>query len=90
MADGFNQERVEQLASALMKVLVPTLAQYPPSRDHVLVALNALAFATATILAGVDRNGRRFFEKALADNIAEVRRAERTGAIRRGPDPGHA
>jgi hypothetical protein len=74
MADEVDRARVEALTARLLAELRPELARAPFSRDNVFVALNALAYATAGVLAVIDRNGRRFFDQALADNIAELRR----------------
>lgn len=74
MTAALDRQRVEQLAARLLAQLQPELQRVPPSRDNVFVALNALAFAAASVLAAIDRSGRRFFDQALADNIAEIRR----------------
>lgn len=74
MPDEIDRARVEELAARLLEQLRPELARFPPSRENVWVALNALAGAAATVLSATDRDARRFFDQAVRDNIAELRR----------------
>jgi hypothetical protein len=90
LPDELDRARVERLAAEIMRAIRPELARFPPSRENVFTALNPLAFAAAAVLAGTDRNGRRFFEKAIADNIKEVRAAEARGDLRPPGHIGHA
>jgi hypothetical protein len=72
-ATGFSPERVERLAKQLLYSVNAVLE--PPSRhpDNVFVALNALAYAAAAVIAGTgDQRAQEFFERALAQNIVEL------------------
>lgn len=88
MAEPIDRARVEALTLVLVKALMPDLAMFPPSRDDAFIVLNALAITVGTVLAGADRNARRFFDKALAGQMELVRREE--GGQLYSPRPGHA
>ena len=64
---------VEHLAAELLLALAPVLKQQPPAREHVYCALNGVAIAAATLLAGADPAGRKFFDDAVAISLAELR-----------------
>jgi hypothetical protein len=68
-----DRTRVEPLATELFRAVRPTLATAPFNRDNVFVALNALAFVTATVIAGADQRAQDFFIKALLDNVSSVK-----------------
>jgi hypothetical protein len=69
MPDEIDRTRVEALAKDLFAAVRPTLATQPLSSDNVFVALNALAFVVATIIAGADRRAFEFFNEAVIDNM---------------------
>jgi hypothetical protein len=72
-ATGFNVARVERLAKQLLYSVNAVLE--PPSRhpDNIFVALNALAYAAAAVIAGAgDQRAQEFFERALAQNVVEL------------------
>jgi hypothetical protein len=68
-----DEQRIENLAR---EILLPIRTNYlagPESRDRVFEALNALAFAAATILAGAeDSEAQEFFAKALSKNLESI------------------
>lgn len=79
-----DRGRVERLAEQILRVLRPELARPPLHPDNVWVALNALAYATATILAGA-ANGNEglrawiFFDRAVTENLFAMLPAEDGG-----------
>lgn len=83
-AEPLDRARVEDLAARLLAELRVEMTKFPVSRDNVFVVLNALAVAAASVLAATDRDGRRFFEAALADNLALLLRSMPS----RGPGDG--
>jgi hypothetical protein len=71
-ATGFSPERVERVAKQLLYSVNAVLEQ-PPRPDNVFVALNALAYAAAAVIAGTgDQLAQEFFNRALAQNIVEL------------------
>jgi hypothetical protein len=69
-----NRDRIEQLSG---EILIPIRQQYlvgPTSSDRVFEVLNALAFVTAVTLAACDERARRFFDQALEQTVAELRK----------------
>jgi hypothetical protein len=73
MPEEVDRTRVEALAKDLFAAVRPTLATQPLSSDNVFVALNALAFVVATIIAGADQRAFEFFRAAVLDNIKVVK-----------------
>lgn len=66
-------EDVARVAKAILECIQQELATFPHSPTHGLVALNALAFVAAAILAATDFDpgAIEFFEKALEDCMRE-------------------
>lgn len=85
-ARPIDSTRIERLAGALMTELERELLHRPPSRDNVLICLNALALCVAGLLAGTDESpdARRFFDDALTQNLAGTakRRSRRARGVR--------
>lgn len=67
-------ERVEQIAFEILHAVQPELARQPRHPNNFYIALNALAFATATLIVGADGRGRHFFEHAVTENITALQR----------------
>ena len=64
--------RTRRLAADLLNVLRPTLAIHP-HRENAYIALDAVAWAAAMILAGIeDRGALDFFTLALTQNLADL------------------
>jgi hypothetical protein len=71
---ALDEQRIEELAKAIMLALRTNYLAGPVSRDRVYEALNALAFATATLLAGAaDSEAEEFFAQALAKNLQAIK-----------------
>ncbi len=70
-AATMDRERVQRIAAPLMQAVRDNLVAGPPSIDRGLEALNALAFAVATVLAGTgnDPDAASFFRSALSGNL---------------------
>jgi hypothetical protein len=68
--------RVAALSEQLLTSVHAELAQQPPSRENVFVALNALAISTAIVLAGTEDSleAQRFFHDALVAQVADLKR----------------
>jgi hypothetical protein len=60
LARPIDRGRTERLAGALMAEIKRELQHRPPSRDNVLICLNALAL----------------FDDALTQNLVEIRKVE--------------
>ena len=71
--EAVDRRRAEQLTAGIMGPVLTALASRPPSRENVFVVLNALAVAAATVILGTDEEAREFFDRALAQNIADLR-----------------
>jgi hypothetical protein len=72
-ATGFSPARVERLAKQLLYSVNAVLDPPPRHPDSVFVALNALAYAAAAVIAGTgDQRAQQFFERALAQSIVEL------------------
>jgi hypothetical protein len=72
-----DRDRVDHIAQQIMTAIVAHYREGPASPDRVFEALNALAFAAATVIVGTgDRDGRRdargFFDKAVIQNVSEL------------------
>jgi hypothetical protein len=66
-----HRARTRRLVAKLFRVVRPTLAAQPPRRENVYIALDAVAWAAAMILAGTeDRDALGFFTLALTQNLA--------------------
>jgi hypothetical protein len=77
--DDVDRDRVERITKQIMPPIIENYRAGPSSRDRVWEALNALAFAAATVIAGTgDRDGRRaaraFFDRALSQNVSDLTR----------------
>jgi hypothetical protein len=72
MPQEVDRTRVEKLAVEILQAVRREMAEPPFTRDNVFIPLNALAFAAATIIAGVrnDPVARDFFAKAVNQNIS--------------------
>jgi hypothetical protein len=77
MPQEVDRNRVEALAVKLLIAIRDELAVPPMSRENVLVALNALAFAVATIITGTGthREAHGFFDQAVRENIENIERS---------------
>jgi hypothetical protein len=73
-ATGFNLARVERLAKQLLYSVNAVFEQSPVRQpDNVFVALNALAYAAAVVIAGTgDQRAQEFFEHALAQSVVDL------------------
>jgi hypothetical protein len=61
-----------RLAADMLNVLRPTLAIHP-HRENAYIALDAVAWTAAIILAGIeDRDALDFFTLALTQNLADL------------------
>lgn len=67
-------QRIEQIAIEILQAIQPELARQPPHRNNFYVALNALAFAAATLIVGAGGRGRQFFEHAVTENVTALQR----------------
>jgi hypothetical protein len=76
--EGLDRDRIEVLSVALLEHIRANYKAGPISRDRVYEALNALAFAVATVLQGAEgkANGEAhdFFNKALNMQMADLER----------------
>lgn len=71
---ALDEERIWKLAKRILFALRTNYLAGPVSRDRVYEALNALAFATATVLAGAsDSQAQEFFSEALAKNLEAMK-----------------
>jgi hypothetical protein len=67
-----DRARTRRLAARLFHVVRSTLA-LQPRREDVYIALDAVAWTTARILAGTeDRDALDFFALALTQNLADL------------------
>jgi hypothetical protein len=69
-AEPINRDRMQALASQLMRSTRDHLRRGPIGRDRVFEALNALAVVTALVISGIDvledgDEAERFFQEAL-------------------------
>lgn len=75
-----DQKRIEDLSVALLEDIRANYRLGPVSRDRVYEALNALAFATATVLQGAQSTGVdvdelcNFWQRALRMQLADLKR----------------
>jgi hypothetical protein len=72
-AAPLDRQRVEELARPIFAAIKANYQRGPTSRDRALEALNALASAAATVIAGCDGPGgeaEAFFRDALRQNLA--------------------
>jgi hypothetical protein len=77
METGLDEQRIEDLAKGILLALRTNYLAGPVSRDRVYEALNALAFATATVLAGAaDSEAGEFFAKALNQNLQAIKASQ--------------
>jgi hypothetical protein len=78
LARPIDRGRTERLAGALMAEIKRELQHRPPSRDNVLICLNALAFCAAGLLCRHRREPGRaaLFDDALTQNLVEIRKVE--------------
>jgi len=76
-----DHARTRRLVAKLFHVVRPTLAAQPSRRENVYIALDAVAWAAAMILAGTeDRDALDFFTLALTQTLARLE-------VRNGDDP---
>jgi hypothetical protein len=76
-----DRERVDRLTGELMSSIVINFQRGPSANQRVYEALNALAVAAATVLAGtvgaddqiVSPEALNFFNQALADNLIQLK-----------------
>lgn len=74
-ARPLDQDPVEALAAALLACIKAHYLRRPRSRNSALEVLNALAYATATVIAGAqsyEQVARNFFNEALEQNIVGI------------------
>jgi hypothetical protein len=72
-----DEERVKELAKAIMLPIRDNYRRGPIHRDRVYEALNALAFAVALVLEGTnDPLAKEFFDAALLGNQKPMARRE--------------
>lgn len=75
-----DQKRIEDLSVALLREIRANYRLGPVSRDRVYEALNALAFATATVLQGARSTNLdvdelyNFWQRALQMQLADLER----------------
>lgn len=69
--------RTRRLAAELFGAVRPTLAIQPPCRENVYIALDAVAWAAAMVLASTeDRDALDFFTLALTQNLDQLEARE--------------
>jgi hypothetical protein len=75
---GLDRDRIEELSVEVMRPIQRNYRIGPISRDRVYEALNALAFAVATVVQGAEgkANGeaRDFFNRALNMQMVDLER----------------
>lgn len=72
-----DHDRVKGIAIPMLTAIRDNHAVGPVHRDRLFEALNALAFAAATVIAGTgDRNGRKitraFLDAAVTKNVDDL------------------
>lgn len=75
MEEELDRARVEAIAKLMMEAIVANFQRGPHSRDRVFEALNACAYAVATVIAGTGdgrRAARKFFLNAMAQNESDL------------------
>jgi hypothetical protein len=69
-AEEIDRARIRRLVAKLFRIVRPTLAIQPPRRENVYIALDAVAWVAAMILASTeDRDALDFFTLALTQNL---------------------
>jgi hypothetical protein len=71
-----NRERVEDLTTRIMRVIVDSYGERPRSRDRVYEVLNALGFAVSVVMVGTGSpdgltDSRKFFDQALEMSLTQ-------------------
>jgi hypothetical protein len=75
-ADPEEVDRTRRLAAKLFRVVRPFLAIHP-RRLSAYIALDAVAWAAARIIAGIEgRNALDFFTLALTQNLSRLENSE--------------
>ena len=70
--EAVDRAHIRRLAARLFHVVRPTLA-HEPRRENVYIALEAVAWTAARILAGTeDRDALDFFALALTQDLADL------------------
>jgi hypothetical protein len=71
--NGLDRQRIEALSIAVLKPIQANYHRGPVSRDRVYEALNALAFAVATVVQGAQPNeAHDFFMRAYAMQSSDI------------------
>jgi replication-associated recombination protein RarA len=69
---GLDEERIEALAETLLMAIQENFRRGPVGRDRVYESLNALAFATAVVVRGSDKDkALEWFSQALNISLKE-------------------